>query len=445
MSASRRLLSLAILPLILAALVAGPSASAATRATPVIELRETLGRALGEHTFLAMEAMRSVVQMNADATPLVDALEANTVALESTFGRVYGGAAGAEFGRLWRQHIDALVSYAMARQASDDTQAQTMLTVLATYRRDFSAFLARTDPNLAGEHEAVALQLHIQQLVAFADAAYDRAFQAERVAYGHMYELGDHFALAISDRFPGRFQGARVAFSPSGELRMDLGRLLGEHLILASQAMRAGIDRSPDAQAAADAMTENTAELAGVVERVYGPAAGESFARVWAPHIDQYLVYVEAIASNDTAARDNALAALRAYPAQIADFLAEANPKLSRAGARELLSHHVESLIEVVDRYAAGDAAGSVAAVRAAHNHMFMVSAAVTRAIVAQFPGRYQDLDVLPRTDGLDLGGMTDGSTVPWPAVLLGLGAIMWAGALLLRISSRSAVDGSKR
>jgi hypothetical protein len=436
--------------LLLAVTLALPVA-AATPATPVIQLRETLGRSLGEHTFLAMEAMRSVVQGTRDPAPLVAALEDNTVGLESAFGSIYGPPAGSEFGRLWRQHIDALVGYATAREAADDATAEAMLTTLANYRRDFSAFLTRTDPNLGGQHEAIALQLHIQQLVAFADADFERAFQAERVAYSHMFELGDHFAMAISDRFPTRFLGAKVAFSPSGELRMDLGRLLGEHLVLAAQAMRAGIDRSADAGAAADALAENSEELSGVVARVYGAAAGDAFARSWAPHIDQYLAYVDAIATGDTVARDQSLRALQAYPDQIAAFLAGANPKFSRAALSTMIRHHVDSLIAIVDKYSAGDVAGSVAAMREAHDHMFMVSAALTQGIVAQFPQRYQDLRVLPRTDEL-VGATTstdEPATIPWTPIVFALGGLIWLASLYLRLavppSGRRANRGRAR
>jgi hypothetical protein len=438
--------SVRFLPFVSVLLIGVMPVAAAAPPTPVIQLRETLGRSLGEHTYLAMEAMRSVVQETQDPAPLVAALEDNTIQLQSAFGGIYGRAAGAEFGRLWRQHIDALVSYAMARQAADEQTAQAMLTTLATYRRDFSAFLSRTDPNLGGEHEALALQLHIDQLVAFADSEYERAFQAERVAYGHMFELGDVFALAISDRFPRRFQGARVAFSPSGELRMDLGRLLGEHLVLAAQAMRAGVDRSPDAEAAADALAENTQELSGVVARVYGQAAGDAFVDAWAPHVDEYLVYVGAIAAGDTAARDAALTALRAYAITIANFFADANPKFSRVALREMIGHHVESLIDIVDRYSAGDWTGSVGAIRGAHNHMFQVSAALTRGISAQFPGRYQDLDVLPRTDELSSGIPGGPATTPALAVLIG--GLLGLALLVLRIAwptSRTRTDDGRR
>jgi hypothetical protein len=440
--------SVRFLPFVSLLLIGGAlPAAAAAPPTPVIQLRETLGRTLGEHTFLAMEAMRSVVQETHDPAPLVAALEDNSTQLQSAFGGIYGRPAGAEFGRLWRQHIDALVGYATARQAADEQTATAMLTTLATYRRDFSAFLSRTDPNLGGEHEAVALQLHIDQLVAFADSEYERAFQAERVAYGHMFELGDVFALAISDRFPKRFQGARVAFSPSGELRMDLGRLLGEHLVLAAQAMRAGVDGSPDAEAAADALAENTQELSTVVARVYGQAAGDAFADAWAPHVDDYLTYVGAIAAGDSAGRDAALAALRAYPPDIANFFADANPKFSRVALREMIANHVQSLIDIVDRYSAGDFAGSVSAVRAAHNHMFQVSAAMTRGIIAQFPGRYQDLDVLPRTDEVTSGD-AGGSPIT-PALAILLGGLLGLASLVIRITSPTSRtrtgDGRRR
>jgi hypothetical protein len=419
-----------------AILLAGGPPGAAAAPTLAIDLRTTLGRALAEHTYLAMEAMRAVVAGTPDEAALVVALDDNATALETAFGGVYGQARGREFGRLWRIHIDGLVDYAVARDADDEAAAEAALASLATYRRDFGHFLASTDPTLGTEHEALALQLHIDQLIAFADADYERAFQAERVAYRHMFELGDTLASAITDRFPKRFPGARVAFSPSGELRMDLSRLLGEHLILAAQAMRSAIDGTPDFEAARAAIDENTAELGTLIARVYGSAAGDSFAELWGRHIEAYVAYIGAVVDGDAGRQETVLETLRAYPNQIAGFLTAANPKFSADAVARLVGHHVDALILVVDTYSAGDAAASVQAVRAAHGHMFQVAAALTRGIIDQFPNRYADLDRLPATDAeVEIGSAID------PArVVLG---VLLAGSIIAVIVLSAALRGA--
>ena len=244
----------------------------------------------------------------------------------------------------------------------------------------------------------MALQLHLDQLVAYADADYGRAFETGRAAYRHMFTLGDHLAKAVAQQFPERFPGATIAFSPRSELRLTLGRLLGEHLVLSAEAMRAGLAGAPDFADATGALAANTDELAGAIEVIYGADAGAAFGQIWTRHIDAYLAFIRAEAANDAAARGQTLATLRQYHTEIAEFLVAANPKLDRTGLETMIRHHVEALIAQVEAHKAGDYRRSVTVTREAYGHMFSVGDGLAAAIADQFPKRFTDIAGLPQT-----------------------------------------------
>ena len=191
---------------------------------------------------------------------------------------------------------------------------------------------------------------------------------------------------------------AAVAFSPRTALRLDLGRLLGEHLVLAAEAHRAGLDAQPDAVAAKAALASNTKDLAVLIGRVYGSDAQAAFSKLWSSHINTYLRYIDAIRSGDISGRSNALGELQRYPPSLATFLHAAVPGLAVADLEPLISHHISALINQVDAAAAGDSVRSVAVTREAYVHMFVVGDALGSGIADQFPDRFQDLKQLPGT-----------------------------------------------
>ena len=134
-----------------------PSAPAATAS----DLRLALGRLLGEHAYLAMEAMRAAAAERADLQALVGGVDANTDDLAAAFADVYGAQAGEAFRGLWQVHIDALEAYARARAADDTAALDAATASLDGYRTSLSQFLAGANPAFSGDAEAHALQLHL--------------------------------------------------------------------------------------------------------------------------------------------------------------------------------------------------------------------------------------------------------------------------------------------
>ena len=262
--------------------------------------------------------------------------------------------------------------------------------------------LAELNPALDARVEAEALQAHIDQITAFADGDYADAYAAQRIAFLHMFHLGDHLALEIVRQYPTRFSAGADAFSPRSDLRLSLDRLLGEHVVLAAEAMRAGVRQSPAFEAARESIYANSADLEAAIADIYGADTGRQFEDVWNEHVDAYLAFVKALGSNDDAKREASLGRLHAYHDQIAQLLARANPLLDGAAVGDLIRRHVQALITQAEATAADDPARAIAATRDGYEGSFEVGAALAEAIGRQFPERFHELKALPSTDSAE-------------------------------------------
>jgi hypothetical protein len=415
-----------------------PSAQATT---PTADLRLALGRLLAEHAFLTMETMRAVAFNSPEEEALHSGLDSNTADLREAIAGVYGADAGAGFNSLWTKHIDALIDYARAKSAGDENAANRARSLLDAYLDQFAAFLAKANPHLDAKAEAAALRLHITQLTAITDSNYVRAYESEREAFSHMFTMGDELALALARQFPGRYRDALVAFSPRTSLRVTLDRLLGEHLVLAAESMRAGLARTADFGAARQALAGNSADLQAGIAAYYGVGAGKQFGDVWREHVDAYIAFIEAVAAKDASARTASLNRLHVYHDQIAAFLSSANPYLPAADVAALIRRHVQALISQVESAEAGDHERTVATIRGAYAQTFEVGDAIAMAIARQFPDRFHDLKKLPFTSTL---GPEATRVSNWSELaLLALLGLLAAVAVVRRLDRRAQAAGA--
>ena len=417
------------------------SVSAATP-TPDLEspgstLRITLGLLLSEHVFLAVEAMRTTVSDGPGRAAATDALEENTVALEAQVASIYGAPAGSSFGKLWRDHIDHLLEYAAATRSGDEAARSAALKGLADHRAALTSFLTGANPSIAPQALAEALHLHTQQLGAFLEADHAAAFATEREAYAHMFSVGDVLAAAFIDQFPDRFEHGGLAFSPSVTLCLTLGRLLGEHLILAAEAMRSGAGADTGSAAARAAVDANTADIAAAVESIYGADAGMAFRGLWDDHIRAYFAYIDAVRSGDQAVQQARRDELTRYSGTFGAFMAKVNPYLDADAVDMMIGHHTQALKDQVDAYHAGDYARAYAEVRQAHAHMFEVAKVLAAAFYAHNPELFALPDTSARPDTSRAG-----PTRSDPTSLVWFLAMFAASALTVALLGRRRVRG---
>ena len=246
-----------------------------------VELRAQLEQLLGQHAILTVRLTRARLRGDEDLAKTADeALSKNAADLAAPIGAVYGAEAAETFEQAWFNHVTYVFNY--ARGVADDDAAVTSEArrQLDGYTTEFSEYLAEaTHQAMPADVVADELHMHVDQLLeqvdAYAAEDYERAFQLERECYAHMFPLGKALATGIvtgeGTELPAEFD------SPAAELQSQLGMTLGEHAELAVDAMRSGVSGLPDFPAAAGALDENTTELTGMIESVFGAESAGSF------------------------------------------------------------------------------------------------------------------------------------------------------------------------
>ena len=168
------------------------------------DLRSTLGRMLGEHAALAMNATNLGVTGSKSFPAAGKALDRNSVELSKAIGSLYGPAAGKTFldGPFqWRAHIGFFVDYTVALAKKDKAGQATAVKNLTTYTKTHGAFLAGATglPRLAVQNDLLGHVLELKnQLDAYAAGNYTKAANLYRDAYAHMFMTGDLLAGAIA-------------------------------------------------------------------------------------------------------------------------------------------------------------------------------------------------------------------------------------------------------
>jgi hypothetical protein len=317
----------------------------------------------------------------------VDALVTNTEQLTVVVESVYGRDGGQAFQELWADHGTFLFNYTVGL-AEDDAEAMRQAEDdLAGYVEDFAAFLeAATEGELAAADLAGGLQLHVdhllEQISAYADGDYARAFTLQREAYEHMFPTGRGLAGGISAQHPGEFPVPVDDAEP--QLRSTLGLLLGEHVELAIDALRAGVDGAPHFEAAAGALNANTEELTEAMEALFGADDAARFNTLWADHIDAFVQYTGGLAAGDEDAKEAALDQLEAFHHELGEHLSDmTGGELTVEAAAEVLRVHDEQLVDQIEAYAAEDYEAAYRLSFEAYQHIFDTAAALAGAIEA--------------------------------------------------------------
>jgi hypothetical protein len=198
--------------------------------SPATDLRITLDRLLGEHTYLAALAMRATLNEAPDRVNAAEALAGNSADLAAAIAGIYGQAAGDAFGALWESHVTSYFAYVAGLADDDDAAVADALDQLRDYRRDFSSFIANANPFVPDAALEGLLEAHTDHLVRQADAYaaedYDASHRLAREAYAHTAELSASLAAAIQDQFPQRFPDAAMT-APAGSWPIAAAGALG--------------------------------------------------------------------------------------------------------------------------------------------------------------------------------------------------------------------------
>jgi len=355
------------------------------------DVRMTLGRLMGEHALLAQFATQKGFAGQEDFEAIGQSLDANSVDLADTIGSVYGDEARQQFldgDNMWRDHIQFFVDYTTALAQEDQAGQDQAVQNLQAYVGEFSTFLAEAT---GAPQEAVteAINEHVMQLKGQIDAWAANDFQTSypllREGYAHMYMTSDAVSGAIIEQQD--LDNGNVNEAAAG-LRQTLGRLLGEHTILAIVATQKGFRGEEDFEQIAAALDANAVELADAIGSVYGDEARTQFLdgeHMWRDHIRYFVDYTTALAQEDQAGQDQAVQNLQAYVGEFSAFLAEATG-LPQEDLSDGISMHVDQLKGQIDAFAAGDHTQAYETTREAYHHMWDTATLLSGAIVEGNP-----------------------------------------------------------
>ena len=351
------------------------------------ELRSDLTALLQEHALLVGLASAATIG-GADAAPATSVLEQNSVALGDVVTRVYGTPAGPLFVDAWRRHADGLLAFASASLTGDKAVIDKARADLAPIQAEIATVLNGANPQLTEENLLEAFDAYARsvQTAITAQAKQDATAPSKlKEATDDMSATAIVLAAGIVKQRPDDFPGALD--STGAAMRAELSSKLQEHVYLAGLA-GATVVGGGDPEPVADALEENSLELARAFGTVYGDDVQREFLALWRQHIDLVVDFATAARTNDAAGMAKVRGDLDGYRGVIAEFLSKANPNLPARDVERAIGVHVDSLLRAVTAAAAQDPA-RVAKLKEAADHMPGTALFLATGIARQFPTKF--------------------------------------------------------
>jgi len=367
------------------------------------DVRLRMEQVLGHHAVLMIRLMRGPVDNEPTFVAAAQgALDRNTDELVDAVGHAYGSDAGTQFRSLWEEHVRLLHEYSEAVADQDQAGMDKAMSALDAYADRYGQLIATaTGGKLSADAVAAGVAEHIHHMIratdAYAAGDFRGAFRFQREAYAAMFSTAKSLAGAAVTRANGELP---VAFdSPVENLRSGLGQLLGEHVELAFDATRAIVAGQPAAEAAAQALNENTQDILTAMQGAVGDKASAAFGRVWAAHINALVAFSVGVADDDDQAQAAARAGLDDFPGKLSALLAPLSQgNVAAQTVVAALREHDQQLLQQVTAYAAKDYGTSHDLAYAGYDHMFAIATTLADVLGGQAGG------TAPR-GGADTGG----------------------------------------
>ncbi len=180
--------------------------------------------------------------------------------------------------------------------------------------------------------------------------------------------------------------GAPVA---APKLQAAMRSLWHEHVVHTREyALAVHAHDATKTKAAEDAVVANARAIAEAVGGFYGKAAGDQMFTLLAGHWGGVKALTNADNTHDAVGQAAALKALSVNGAEIAKFLAAANPNLPEPTVASLLAGHVAHHSAQIQEIMAGDMKTEATTWTAMQQHMDVIADALAGAIAKQFPAK---------------------------------------------------------
>ena len=174
------------------------------------------------------------------------------------------------------------------------------------------------------------------------------------------------------------------------QLYTTMRGLWDQHMEWTWSAVVAFATDSPALQPTLDRLLQNQNDIGDAVASFYGPEAGDQITELLRAHINDAVPVLQAAKAGDTAALDQALDVWYANAAQIADFLAVANPRnWPRDEMRKMMKTHIDQTTAYAAAAIGGDYQTAIVTYDEAQAHMAHMADVLSAGIVARFPRRF--------------------------------------------------------
>ena len=347
----------------------------AAKTDPVVVLRSSLERLLGEHVLLADEGVRTTLLRQTEQNDAVSAaVDRNTDELVDVISEQAGPAAGQAFSAAWKRHVDVLGAYARALQTGDvPGQAGARREYVAAeseLAKAFSVVVGGTVPIAALTAGATAHGNHLlDQAEAFAGKDYDKAYAIQGEGFSGGLGAADVFARGVAT---DQHLSTAELDAPRRTLQSALSGLFGHHMGLMVQSMRAAHDGTADFAAGGRAVNANTAQIASALRTLYGEDASRQFLAIWAGHVEGLYAYARAENQTERAKLHDRGAD---YAPDLARLLATAtDQRLSSIELAAAFTEHDHHLRDSLKAYADEDFPASEQEAERGYKHMFQLS-----------------------------------------------------------------------
>jgi hypothetical protein len=321
------------------------------------EVRARFEQLLGQHALLAVRQARSEVTMSPDLKRVLDmSLTANADAIQQLVATSFDSAQAGKFQQVWKGYTGELAAYAQASATGNSTRAEEARAALLAHCDDWGAWLeeasaGRVEAATATKNAQGRVEQLMQQVDAYADRDYAKAYALERQAYQGTYGTGTTLAKASLTTK----EVADLEKAPEN-LRSAFAMLLGEHMELIVDAQRATFAGEPEFDAAAAQINANTATLTKAMSGIVGPEKAAEFEAAWANHVEGLMDYTAAVADRDEAAKAAAKANLDGFAERLALYFSDVvRNVLTTDPLTEAIISHDAHLMSQADAFAAKD------------------------------------------------------------------------------------------
>ncbi|MEK3800001.1 copper amine oxidase [Peribacillus sp. FSL H8-0477] len=183
--------------------------------------------------------------------------------------------------------------------------------------------------------------------------------------------------------------------TPAAGLRASLDHLLSEHFVLAVTSMTKSFDGDEDAEAAMKALNQNAADMKPAIAGIYGDDGAAKFDEIFSAHNSATDEFAKAVKDGDTEGEKAAQQKVEDFISTFSGFLGQATEgKLPEAAANEALAVHEKQVMETFKFYVDGDYEKAYMTFREGYKHMYVVSKALSNAIVTQMPDKFENTKV---------------------------------------------------